>query len=205
MSKLFKILALDTATDACSVALYLNGKIFERQMLAPKRHTEILLSMVAEVLNEANIHLQDLDALSFGRGPGSFTGIRIAASVIQGLAFGLQKPVIPISTLRALAQGAYRREGIKAAFAYLDARMEEIYWGLFKIDEQGIMQPVIEERVESPKQIEFPKDVFVSVTGYPMAEDIVRMAVEDYAKEHFVDAGEALPLYLRDDVVKKQV
>jgi tRNA threonylcarbamoyladenosine biosynthesis protein TsaB len=205
LSKLFKILALDTATDACSVALYLNGKILERQMLAPKRHTEILLSMVAEVLNEANIHLQDLDAFSFGRGPGSFTGIRIAASVIQGLAFGLEKPVIPISTLRALAQGAYRKEGIKAVFAHLDARMEEVYWGLFKIDEQGIMQPVIEERVESPKQIEFPKDVFVSVTGYPMAEDIVRLAVEDYAKEHFVNASEALPLYLRDDVVKKPV
>src|SRR5437868_5852357 len=119
----YKILAVDTSTDACSAALSMNNILFERFSVAARSHTHLILPMIDSLLSEAQTSLQELDAFAFGAGPGSFTGLRIASAIIQGLSFGSQKPVIPISTLRSLAQAAYREFKVKQVFAWLDARL----------------------------------------------------------------------------------
>ena len=110
-----KILALDTATEACSAALLSNDSVYERHEIAPRRHAELILPMVDGVLAEAGLGLKDLDAIAFGRGPGAFTGIRIAAGVTQGLALGADLPVIPLSSLATLAQGVIDKSATPAA------------------------------------------------------------------------------------------
>ncbi|VFM95033.1 MAG: tRNA threonylcarbamoyladenosine biosynthesis protein TsaB [Candidatus Kentron sp. G] len=132
-----KIFAIDTATDACSAALHLDGGCREIHELAPRRHAEILLPRIRTLLSEAALSLRDLDALAFGRGPGAFTGVRIATGVIQGLAFGADLPVVPVSSLHALAQGAWRERGEENILAAFDARMGEVYWGAYRLDATG--------------------------------------------------------------------
>lgn len=197
-----KLLAIDTATDACSVAVYLSGKILEHYALEPRSHTRLLLAMVDQVLNEAGISLGELDTFAFGRGPGSFTGIRIACSVIQALSFGLDKPVVPVSTLQALAQQAYRVCDKPRVFASLDARLEAVYWALFEKDAEGIMQPVSEERVEPFDQIVLPAGDWYPMTGYPHAQDIAQIAAAEYRQGRAVSAEQAFPVYVRDEVVR---
>src|SRR5690606_10081736 len=129
------ILALDSATDACSVALYRDGEVTSLFELAAKSHTQRLLPMVDELLQSADCTLKDLDAIAFGRGPGSFTGLRICLGIVQGLAFGANLPVIPVSTLAAMASGFWREPAQYSALPLpllvaLDARMDEIYWAV---------------------------------------------------------------------------
>src|SRR5258707_1196536 len=119
-----KLLALETSTEACSVALSLDGAVVERFELG-QRHGERLLPMVQEILSESGVALTQLDALAFGRGPGSFTSLRIGAGVTQGLAFGADLPVVPVSSLAVLAQG----ENAAKILAAFDARMRQVYWG----------------------------------------------------------------------------
>jgi len=134
------ILAIETATEACSASLIMSDRLITRFELAPREHTKLLLPMMEEVLKEAGITLKEVDAIAFSRGPGAFTGLRIAAGVAQGVALSIDKPVIPVSTLEALALQAtkdnYQQETIVAA---LDARMGEVYWGLFKYEEEKIV------------------------------------------------------------------
>ncbi|OEF24047.1 tRNA (adenosine(37)-N6)-threonylcarbamoyltransferase complex dimerization subunit type 1 TsaB [Vibrio rumoiensis] len=132
-----KILALDTSTENCSVALMINDQIFTRSEVAPRDHTKKILPMVDEVLKEAGITLHDLDALAFGRGPGSFTGVRIGIGIAQGLSFGAELPMIGISTLAAMAQGCYRANQSEHVVAAIDARMSEIYWAQYTRQENG--------------------------------------------------------------------
>ena len=106
-----KILAVDTATEACSAALYINGELFERYELAPRGHTQLILQMVEQLLEQHQLNLKQLDALAFGRGPGSFTGVRIATGVVHGLAFASDLPVVPVSPLAAIAQYAWQQTG----------------------------------------------------------------------------------------------
>jgi tRNA threonylcarbamoyladenosine biosynthesis protein TsaB len=205
LSKPINILAIDTSTEACSVAVSMGGTLKEYYQLAPRAHTHLLLPQIDKLLQECNITLAEIDLFAFGRGPGSFTGVRIACSVIQALGFGLNKPIVPVSTLRALAQNAYLETGVERVFASIDARMQEIYWGLFEVDPQGLMQPISEEKVQSEDSIAFASlGVFQRVTGYPHAKDIALLAASDYALGHSVLAAEALPLYLRDEVVGKK-
>lgn len=152
------LLALETATEACSVALLritADGRreVVARRRHAPRQQTELILPMVDEVLAEAGLALNALDALAYSRGPGAFTGVRIAAAVTQGLALGADLPVVPVSSLQALAQGAARLRGAEAVLASFDARMQEIYAGVFRQDASGLMQPLADEVACRPEAV----------------------------------------------------
>lgn len=220
------ILALDTSTDACSVALNINGRVTSLFEVAAKSHTQRLLPMVDEVMRVNGLVLTDLDAIAFGRGPGSFTGLRICAGIVQGLAFGANLPVIPISTLEAMALGFYLtnpKEG-RPLLVTLDARMDEVYWGLFERD-GNLVKLLSNEGVIGPGILAIHDEVlalngnFVAVgPGWhypslqalecgrreldlqPNAENMALIAVRLFAAGKTVSALEAQPVYLRDSV-----
>ena len=146
-------LALDASTEACSVALQVNDKIFSRYDICAQSHSLHLLPMVDEVLKEANIKLTDLDGLIFGQGPGSFTGVRIGVGVAQGLAFSANLPVVGVSSLQAMAQLAYDKHGENKVIAAIDARMAEVYNGYFVLDEHKIMKAQQAEAVTPPDHL----------------------------------------------------
>lgn len=223
------ILALDASTDACSVALEVDGVTSHIFELAAKSHTQRLLPMVDEILRAANCTLHDLDAIAYGRGPGSFTGLRICMGVVQGLAFGAQLPVIPISSLQAMAQGFAVEEADNSLpiLVALDARMDEIYWGLFSagktaqpLSEEYVMKPAAlsEQGVIQSLQRQFiaigpgwhyadlhtvaPNRVIPAV--YPNAKDILSLAVEDFQQGKQISVLAAQPVYLRDSVSWKK-
>ena len=149
------ILAIETATDACSCALEHSGTVVSRHVVEPRRHTELLLPMIDAVLAEAGVGLDALDAIAFGRGPGSFTGLRIACAVAQGLGFGADCPLIAVSTLQVIAAGMHRSQAMPRVLVALDARMGEVYWGGFEWD--GItMHPVFDESVVPPHGVHVP-------------------------------------------------
>jgi tRNA threonylcarbamoyladenosine biosynthesis protein TsaB len=151
-----KILALDTATENCSAALFLDGAIIARERRLAQGHAGQILPMVDEVLAEAGVGLGALSAIAFGRGPGAFTGVRLAASVTQGLAFGAGIPVVPVSDLRALAQRALAVDpAVQRVLACTDARMREVYWGCFeRLD--GLAAPACDEQLSAPEAVRLP-------------------------------------------------
>ena len=218
-----KLLAIDTSTEACSAALGIGGDVRERYEVAPRRHAELILPMVDALLAEEQLKLKDLDALAFGRGPGAFTGVRIATGVIQGLAFGAGLPVVPVSSLAALAQGA--ASGHTLIMSAFDARMGEIYWGAFEVGKDGLVRALNEEKVEKPDEVDLPdrNGWFGVGTGwqkygevlkrrfgsrltsfewerYPRARDVLALALRDFAEGKTVSAEQALPVYLRNKV-----
>ena len=149
------LLAIETATDACSCALEYSGAITAHHTVEPRRHTELLLPMIDAVLAQAGIGLDALDAIAFGRGPGSFTGLRIACAVAQGLGFGAGRPLVAVSTLQVVAAGMHRSQGVRRVLVALDARMGEVYWGGFEWD--GVtMAPVFDESVVQPHAVHVP-------------------------------------------------
>jgi len=153
-----RILALDSATENCSVALLVGRRLIAREQLLERGHAEHILPMADALLKEADMSLGALSAIAFGRGPGSFTGVRLAASVAQGLAFGAGLPVVPISDLRALAQ---RVMGLDAAVTRVlvcnDARMHEVYWGCFERAAAGAVAAAAqEEQVGRPATVALP-------------------------------------------------
>ena len=160
-----KILAIDTSGDACSAALLIDSELTQRLEREPRRHGELVLGMMEGLLARAGIGLTQLDAMAFGRGPGSFTGVRIATSVVQGAAFGADLPVVPVSTLAALAQGHYRSSGSSRVLAALDARMGELYWGPYRLSDGNLMRPVSAEEVAAPEMVSIPEDGDWSGTG----------------------------------------
>ncbi|MGI9274424.1 MAG: tRNA (adenosine(37)-N6)-threonylcarbamoyltransferase complex dimerization subunit type 1 TsaB [Endozoicomonas sp.] len=219
-----KLLALDTATEACSVALNLDGEVIEHFELMPRRHSRELLPMIERLLAKAGVTLKQMDALAFGRGPGAFTGLRVATAMVQGLAFAVDKPVISVSTLAALAQEGFRCHGASSVLTAIDARMDEVYWGAFR-EQDGLMQPVIDEKVIAPALVEAPEghdDWLGMGTGwnyrdqlaakvsechadvYPRAGDIARLAVADFRSGKLLPAEQAMPVYLRDKVALKK-
>lgn len=133
-----RILAIDTATEACSAALWNDGTLSAHFEICPREHTQRILPLVQDVLNESGTLLTELDALAFGRGPGSFTGVRIGIGIAQGLALGAELPMIGVSTLATMAQGAWRKTGATRVLAAIDARMGEVYWAEYQRDEQGV-------------------------------------------------------------------
>lgn len=151
------LLALETATESCSVALCCQRgnrrDIIVRRLHAPRQQTELILPMVDAVLAEAGIKLAQVDALAYSAGPGAFTGVRVAAAVAQGLAFGIDVGIVPVSSLQTLAQGAWRQHAAQAVVAAFDARMQEIYIGAYRLDKAGLMQPIYAELALRPEAL----------------------------------------------------
>ena len=216
------LLALDTATEACSVALLHEGRVLSHYEVAPRLHAQLLLPMVQRILDEAGVALAAVDAIAFGRGPGAFTGVRIAIGVVQGLAFALDKPVLPVSNMAVLAQRVLREHGAQQVAAAIDARMDEVYWGCYRA-EQGEMRLQGTEAVLAPEQAQLPRnaegDWFAAGTGWgaygarialapagsdgamlPHAEDLLALAGYAWQRGEAVAADQAQPVYLRDNV-----
>ncbi len=173
-----KLLAIDAATEACSVALLVGDVIYERYVVFPRGHSKLLLNMVDEILTEASVSLKSLDAIAFDRGPGSFTGVRIGTSVTQGLAFGADLPVIPVSSLATIAQGVWREGGHKQVLSVIDARMAEVYWGYYSA-EQGIMTLQGAEHISKAEAITPAKgQCFGAGTGWQAYQATLQMAMQ---------------------------
>jgi len=216
------LLALDTATEACSVALLHDGKVLSHYEVAPRLHAQRLLPMIQDLLGEAGLALSALDAIAFGRGPGAFTGVRIAIGVVQGLAFALERPVLPVSNLAVLAQRALREHGAQQVAAAIDARMDEVYWGCYAA-ERGEMRLQGVEAVLPPESARLPRgaagDWFAAGIGWgtygarialqpcgsepamlPHAQDLLSLATFAWARGEALPADQAQPVYLRDNV-----
>jgi tRNA threonylcarbamoyladenosine biosynthesis protein TsaB len=152
-----KLLALDTATESCSAALLIDATVRFREVEMERGHAERILPMIDDLLSEAGVSLSDLNAIAFGRGPGSFTGVRLATTVTQGLAFGANLGVIPISDLQAVAQRAFVTDPtLSRALVCNDARMGEVYWGCYERGEGGLARLEGEEHVSKPSEVKLP-------------------------------------------------
>ncbi len=223
-----KILALDTCTEMCSVALLTQDRLFEQAITTQRGHSERVLGMLDDLLQEANMSLKDIDLLAFGRGPGSFTGVRVGVGVAQGIAFARQLPVIPVSTLAAVAQRAIDEFGAKYIAVALDARMGEIYAAHYR-EEGGLAVLCDKERVCPPEAFK-PLDEnkwFAAGTGWnehgeqlkkaftdqlsgedarllPTAAAMSRLALSLAEQGQTLSAEQAVPVYLRDNVAKKK-
>ncbi len=191
-----KILALETSTDACSAALLLEDRCLASMVLAPKSHTQLLLPMIDALFKEASISLEAVDALAFGVGPGSFTGLRIACSIIQGLSVGQEKPIVALSSLRVLAQRIYRESHHPRVFAYVEAGRGQIYGGYYAIDTHDLIQAVGRDKVYSAESLKTQSLEWKLATGYVMAQDLLDMALESIEAGHTLGAADLNPEYL---------
>lgn len=222
-------LALDTSTEACSVALSHHGDIIALDEVCPQQHSKRILPMVQQVLAAAELNLTQLDGIVFGRGPGSFTGVRIGVSVAQGLAFGANLPVYGVSTLAAMAQAAAAEHKATQVIAAIDARMAEVYTAAFVLDTHGLMQPLTAEFACKPAalpdsllQATTPSSAYGVGTGwqtyseallanlpaihilpqllYPSAQYMLPFASAAWQLQQFVEPEHAEPVYVRDEV-----
>jgi len=228
-----KLLAIDTSTEACSVALLNGSELLHLDEVCPQQHSKRVLPMVQQLLTDSGLCLQQLDGIVFGRGPGSFTGVRIGVGVTQGLAFGADLPVHGVSTLAAMAQAAYRLHGATQVIAAIDARMAEIYLGYFALNDRHLMQDLGAEIAVKPEALTpgpFSGGCVGVGTGwqtyrqlmlasnmasqsvqiyddilYPSAQDMLQLAVPAFAEGQFVLAEHAEPVYVRDEVTWKKL
>ncbi len=227
------LLALDTSTESCSVALLYRGEKIHINELAQRTHTKRILPMIDEILANSGLHLNQVDALAFGRGPGSFTGVRVGAGIAQGLAFGADLPVIPISNLTAMAQAAFELYQAENVVAAIDARMNEVYFSQLvrekvrsDFGEFFQWQEIITEQVCSPEQaINQLRDdnAFRVGTGWaaysqfteknltssditlPNALYMLELARVEYLQKRTISALEIEPIYLRNEVTWKKL
>lgn len=223
-----KFLALDTSTEACSVALALDGQILALDEVCPQQHSKRILPMLQQLLSDAGVSLYQLDGIIFGRGPGSFTGVRIGVSVAQGLAFGADLPVFGVSTLAAMAQAAAVQQNATEVIAAIDARMAEVYIAAYTLDEAGLMQAITPEIAAKPAalpevltSLSFTSQLLGVGTGwqtypqalqqlapaliadsilYPSAQFMLPFASRAWQQQLFVSAEQAEPVYVRDEV-----
>ncbi|AKH69521.1 tRNA threonylcarbamoyl adenosine modification protein YeaZ [Spongiibacter sp. IMCC21906] len=220
------ILAIDAATEACSVALLDGDKVREDFRMLPRTHTQFLLPMVDQQLRESGRRLHDLDAIAFTAGPGSFTGLRIACAVVQGLAYAADIPVIPISTLQAMGQLALQEDELEEGdeiYPVLDARMSEVYWGAYRVS-NGLALAACHDQLSAPSELNFSLSNSEKSVGvgngwqyrqafsldvlpvkvieecYPRAAAMLPLAEKRFTDSDFVSAEQAQPVYLRDSV-----
>ena len=218
-----KVLALETSTAACSVALWVGNEGQELFEIANNRHSDLLLPMVERILAEGGTELYQCDAIAFGEGPGSFTGLRIGVGVAQGLAFGADIPVVPVSSLHAQAN-CHPAPWSLCAFG---ARMGQIYWCSYRLCDDGVMEPLSDIALSAPEEVRFkPENTWIALgtgcdryrdvlemsnsdicirffTGsFPHALDVARMAVRKIRSDEIVPAAHAVPHYVRDKVTQ---
>lgn len=223
-----KILAVDTAEEACSAALLIDDEVRSRYAIAPRQHSQLILEMMDDLLAEVALVLSRLDGLAVCRGPGSFTGIRIATAVVQGAAFAADLPVAAVSSLLALAARAQREHGATRSATAMDARMGEVYWGAVELDRQGDLQLRGAEQVVTPERAPLPDgDGWLGIgSGWASydtrlrkrlggrlcgvlpelrihAHDVALLGARAFAAGEQRPPEEALPLYLRDQVTWK--
>ena len=222
-----KILAVDAATEACSAALLHDGAVAELYEVIGRGHAGRLLPMVDELMNDAGVLVGELDAVAFGRGPGGFTGLRIAAGVAQGLAAGSNRPVLPVSSLAAVAAAAARLSGSTRVLVCMDARMGQVYWAAYDCSGE-VPVAVTDERLADPEAVTAPESgswfgaghglsaypviverLAMQLSGFddgllPRASDIARIAAVELSAGKGLDAARALPVYLRNDVVHRR-
>ncbi|MDP1574071.1 MAG: tRNA (adenosine(37)-N6)-threonylcarbamoyltransferase complex dimerization subunit type 1 TsaB [Coxiellaceae bacterium] len=221
------ILAFDTATNACTAALQVGDQIFSRHKIAPREHASLLLPQIQALCDEASFDIAELNAIAFGCGPGSFMGVRLATGIAQGLAFGLNIPLIPISTLQIIAQTAFEKSAEKFILAGWDARIEEIYWGFYEIDHTDIAQPIINDQLGAPSGVDIVSFGHIGFTLagnawdvyqdqlpaplsqakqkftdlYPEARAMLTIAKAKYLANEHVSPDAAHPHYIRHHVV----
>ncbi len=219
-----KILAVDASTEACSAAVYVNEELVERLTLAPRKHIELLKPMTEEVMEAAEIEYKELHGLAFGVGPGSFAGLRIACGFVQGLGAGLNIPIVPVSTLAALAYPVLEEHPDALVMPMLDAKMHEVYWGIYALDEAGELKIVEKDQVSSLEEVyaRFGGDQSFLAVGdgwgldpesigklnatliedrhYPRAGDIALLAIRDLQKGLGLYADQVSPIYLRHNI-----
>lgn len=226
-----RILALDTATEACSAALLNQHQLDARFEIAPRDHTQRILPLVQDLLQAQQLELTALDALAFGRGPGSFTGVRIGIGIAQGLALGANLPMIGVSSLATMAQGAWRLTGATRVLAAIDARMGEVYWAEYQRDANGEWQGEETEAVLSPEAAQariaslegewttvgtgwqaYPQlltapgaQLVASEVLLPAAEDMLPLALAAWQRGATVAVEHAEPVYLRNEVAWKKL
>lgn len=226
-----RILAIDTATEACSVALLNEDRLLAHFELCAREHTQRILPLVQQILQEGGVALKDLDALAFGRGPGSFTGVRIGIGIAQGLSLGANLPLIGVSTLKTMAQSAWRLHGASRVLAAIDARMGEVYWAEYQRDEQGNWQGEETEAVLKPDAAaarmaalsgqwacvgtgwqawpQLAENSALALTlsdvTLPCAEDMLPLAQQALAAGMTVAPENAEPTYLRNEVTWKKL
>lgn len=223
-----RLLAIETATEACSAALLLGDDIQERFEIAPQQHAQLILPMAESLLADAGVTLKQLDAVAFGRGPGSFTGVRIAAGVIQGIAFGADLPVVPVSSLAAMAQSVVDVGSGDKVLAAFDARMGQVYWGAYVRRDDGLIELQGEECVCAPEQVPLMDadewvgagsgwqryaDVLrerlgsaihaMDTAAQPHASGVAKLGLQGFMQGQTVAAELARPVYLRNEVAKK--
>ena len=223
-----KILAIDTSSDACSAALCIDGETEVQFKIAPQQHSRLILRQCDKLFADANILPQQLDAVAFARGPGSFTGLRIAAGVTQGIAFAHDIPVIAISTLAAQAQKISTEHPAHHYFSCIDARMNEIYWGVYALSDKHVVEPLSEESVSLSNEISWPDSQQLIGVGsgwkthqtdlesalgnaaqkkypdiLPSAQDVATLAVSKFKERNISSAEHAVPVYLRNNIAKK--
>lgn len=217
-----KILAFDTSSIACSVALQHGEKIIALHKIAPMQQTRLLLPMINELLTAHSLKLSSLDAIAYGAGPGSFTGMRITSAVAQGLAYASNKPIIAISSLAAAAQAAYQNQRWTNVWVVVDARMEQVYSAHYRLNNQHHMELVGEEKLMLPDKINtidsaewygigdgwdnyysrlvsaLPiKPLAVDPSQLPTAKAILPLAKIKLEQGKWRDAFNAHPVYLR--------
>lgn len=226
-----RILAIDTATEACSVALLNDENVTAHFELCAREHTQRILPMVQTLLQQEQMALTGLDALVYGRGPGSFTGVRIGIGIAQGMALGADLPMIGVSTLKTMAQSAWRLQGASRVLAAIDARMGEVYWAEYQRDEQGVWQGEASEAVLKPEDAltrmaaltgswamvgtgwkahpqlaeASPLELHATEVELPCAEDMLPLAAIDFAAGKTVAVEQAEPTYLRNEVTWKKL
>lgn len=220
-----KILAIDTSTEACSAALYIDGELIERYLVAPRKHIELLKPMVDEVMKAAEVDVSELTGLAFGAGPGSFAGLRVACAFVQGMGAGLEIPVVPVSTLKAMAQQVLDTHVDRTVLVMLDAKMKEVYWGVYRLEDKEVVTVLPEQVTKideipnftgivglaniigagdgwnvTPNWVEALKPEFIEKNVYPRAGEIALLSIDDFENGMALDADQVSPIYLRNNI-----
>ncbi|MBT4836442.1 MAG: tRNA (adenosine(37)-N6)-threonylcarbamoyltransferase complex dimerization subunit type 1 TsaB [Methylococcales bacterium] len=220
------ILSIETSSTACSAALLTDNDCLEIFKVEPRGHSQLILTMIEQLLSECEISVNQLSAIAFARGPGSFTGLRIGAGVVQGIAYAADLPVIPVSTLATLSQAGYEEHQHRYWATAIDARMKEVYWGVYKVNDLGYVESMSDEVVSLPQLVDLNASFDFSGIGdgwaeYPQLNDrfkldcvisdvlprakyVASLASHSFKQGLMKTAFDAVPVYLRNNVVHQK-